>query len=710
MGSMLRAAAAASTLTLITTLAGAPAPAAARAAGPGHRAPAAVPAAGYRVTLLTGDTVTLASPGGPHPRIMISPGRGRAGLPFHLTGIRTGGHQDVSVIPADAAGLITAGRLDPQLFDVSLLARDGYHSACAAARHWPVPGAQPAAPGAARLGSLPSAWPTCGTGPGFPAAPAADTGAGQAGRTFPVRIRVLDRAGVPLPPPDQNLTPPYSVLGTVVNTATGAAVTTASYSRKAGAYVVRLPAGHYYIDGMALAAGYPAGVAQPDVPVRGSTTVTLDARAAVPVITKVSQPGAKTLIDQVEIDQTVAGSPVSSAYGMINSPGQIEPFYFTPTVPVTGRPFLYSLHASLTTPGAFPTGLRRFHPASYEYNLLFTHRGAVPASLDYHVADSQLATVYTRYYTQHTVPHGVDLAQEGNLPLGPGNELYLSFDSPVVIPRAGRATLYFSAAPQVTWFRNLLIANDTCDPADVAPEEAFTAGHSYQRSFDAAALAPAGRAERQGNTLISSPAPFSPSEPGHYMPALDWEGFDNSAVHTTLSLDGKVIGSTSFPSPTGFQLPAARGRYTLAEEARRPASGWSVLGTRSTAVWSFFSAHQAGTAAAALPLLTVRATGPFSSSGTASAGKAFPLTLTVEEMPAGAHLTSLRLSMSANGGKTWRPVHLYRAGGHWLALVTSPPGGGYVSLRTAAADSAGDSALTTTIRAYATVPGTRAGG
>jgi hypothetical protein len=112
------------------------------------------------------------------------------------------------------------------------------------------------------------------------------------------------------------------------------------------------------------------------------------------------------------------------------------------------------------------------------------------------------------------------------------------------------------------------------------------------------------------------------------------------------------------------------------------------------------------TCGAAPPLLTVRASGPFSSSGTAPAGKLFPLTLTAEQVSAAAHLTSLRLSMSVNGGKTWRPVRLHRAGGRWLALVSNPGAGGYVSLRTSAADSAGDSALATTIRAYATVPGT----
>ena len=62
-----------------------------------------------------------------------------------------------------------------------------------------------------------------------------------------------------------------------------------------------------------------------------------------------------------------------------------------------------------------------------------------------------------------------------------------------------------------------------------------------------------------------------------------------------------------------FPVPGATGRYTLTEVATRPAGTWPVLGTRSTATWSFFSGKTRGTVA--LPLLTVRVGGPFSSSG-----------------------------------------------------------------------------------------------
>ncbi|ONI84768.1 hypothetical protein ALI22I_30195 [Saccharothrix sp. ALI-22-I] len=70
------------------------------------------------VTLLTGDRVTIRS-----GRPEVRPGPGREGVAFSLRTDVTG---DLHVVPADAQTDLTAGRLDPRLFDVSALIRDGY--------------------------------------------------------------------------------------------------------------------------------------------------------------------------------------------------------------------------------------------------------------------------------------------------------------------------------------------------------------------------------------------------------------------------------------------------------------------------------------------------------------------------------------------------------------------------------------------------------
>ncbi|OLF06561.1 hypothetical protein BLA60_31870 [Actinophytocola xinjiangensis] len=71
------------------------------------------------VTLVTGDVVTLGGPAG----VRFTPGAGREHIGFRS---HTDVDGDVHVIPDDALTGVSAGRLDPRLFDVSELVRTGY--------------------------------------------------------------------------------------------------------------------------------------------------------------------------------------------------------------------------------------------------------------------------------------------------------------------------------------------------------------------------------------------------------------------------------------------------------------------------------------------------------------------------------------------------------------------------------------------------------
>lgn len=78
--------------------------------------------AGARVTLITGDTVGVV--GG--TRVTgVEPGKGRAKVPYSVQSV--GGH--TYVIPDDAAPLVSGGRLDRRLFDVTQQVADGYDDA-----------------------------------------------------------------------------------------------------------------------------------------------------------------------------------------------------------------------------------------------------------------------------------------------------------------------------------------------------------------------------------------------------------------------------------------------------------------------------------------------------------------------------------------------------------------------------------------------------
>lgn len=101
------------------------------AGGPGSGPPAAGPPGDGRaggqpsrvsVTLITGDVVTLDTFPGGAQAVTTKPAAGREDVTF-LRSTRNGA---VTVVPSDALGLLNRGVLDPALFDVTALVRDGF--------------------------------------------------------------------------------------------------------------------------------------------------------------------------------------------------------------------------------------------------------------------------------------------------------------------------------------------------------------------------------------------------------------------------------------------------------------------------------------------------------------------------------------------------------------------------------------------------------
>ncbi|WP_217566157.1 S8 family serine peptidase [Streptomyces sp. GbtcB7] len=106
-------------------LAGAVAPSAAAPAPSPDTPPGTAQGTTRTVTLITGDTVSLtAGPDGKYA-VDIQRGKGREAATF-LSSERDG---EVSVLPADAIPLVKAGRLDPALFNVTQLVKQGYTDA-----------------------------------------------------------------------------------------------------------------------------------------------------------------------------------------------------------------------------------------------------------------------------------------------------------------------------------------------------------------------------------------------------------------------------------------------------------------------------------------------------------------------------------------------------------------------------------------------------
>ncbi|GAB1508808.1 S8 family serine peptidase [Actinophytocola sp. KF-1] len=114
------------------------------AAAPGASSPG-----GPTVTLVTGDVVTV---GGPHG-VRVRAAKGREHVSFFTREDEQG---DTHVIPEDAVSLLSQGKLDPRLFDVTELVRSGYDDASRTTLPLIVDGASPRAKGARVTRELPA--------------------------------------------------------------------------------------------------------------------------------------------------------------------------------------------------------------------------------------------------------------------------------------------------------------------------------------------------------------------------------------------------------------------------------------------------------------------------------------------------------------------------------------------------------------------------
>ena len=116
---------------------------------PGAAAAPGMSPDGRTVTLITGDVVTL---GGPHG-VGVRAAKGREHVSFFTRKDEQG---DTHVIPEDAVSLLSKGKLDPRLFDVTELVRAGYDDASRTTLPLIVDGAAPRAKGARVSRELPA--------------------------------------------------------------------------------------------------------------------------------------------------------------------------------------------------------------------------------------------------------------------------------------------------------------------------------------------------------------------------------------------------------------------------------------------------------------------------------------------------------------------------------------------------------------------------
>jgi hypothetical protein len=126
------------------------------------------------------------------------------------------------------------------------------------------------------------------------------------------------------------------------------------------------------------------------------------------------------------------------------------------------------------------------------------------------------------------------------------------------------------------------------------------------------------------------------------------------------------------------------------------------MSTRVTAAWTFSSQHAGDDAPEPLPLMAVRFQPDLDRYNRAPAGGRYRVPFSIDlQGAAGVALGLPAVEASFDDGATWTPAAVRpRRDGTYTATVRHPAGNGFVSLRAAVADGAGNRVEQTILRAY----------
>jgi hypothetical protein len=494
-------------------------------------------------------------------------------------------------------------------------------------------------------------------------------------------------------------------------------------------------------------------VVKPQVTVDSDTTVSLDARTAVPYQAQLSTPVTATeRIDVLQFWRTsvtgggsgaaggnLLGTPVLMGLVAISpdpSVLQADSLLATPTDPVTKGSFTFDASSNLSTGSAAAPG------PTYTFD--FPHQGTIPSSLAYTVPVADLTTVHSQVY--ETPPTcGQVFNTFGFLRIAPGLWERNMYFSTSALPTGPRTDYWYSGDPRLDYWepgvyadcvsyfgpaRHIAPGQQLSEvwnklpqaPSPVAPPvETPNSGTpaSTQNSDPRLAVC---TACRQGDIGTVSILPYGDSDPAHFSqsPAFG-VGTSNIKFYRdgTLAIDSAAQGDVA-TYPFGLELPLLpqAASYQLDSTESQHQNSAATVDTD----WTFRSsprdpaaslpstdtcAPDATRACSFLPLLFLRYNLPLNHSDQAVAGTSEKINFTVTRQqnapaPTGVSAT---VSVSFDGGQTWTTAQPATSlgGGKFTTTISQPAlsgTDGSVALKVTATDSSGDSVTQTLIDAY----------
>ncbi|MFC9132033.1 S8 family peptidase [Streptomyces sp. NPDC057099] len=454
-----------------------------------------------------------------------------------------------------------------------------------------------------------------------------------------------------------------------------------------GEVTIRLPKGRYSLQGMTFAGAGRSVLLHPKFALTKNTTVVMDARKTKPVKVTVPNGAAKPAGAMVYFYNSVSNKPYTTVYDAL-SLGDIR---------------IGQLGAPVPSTEAFVRYYGIWTHKSVNYRLAWDRTGDL-SGFTRNVKPDQL----TKVKVVVGVPAKGKTTSISASPLMPDG-FYNPYSTKSRLPLTGTD---YVLPNKIKWFYQVSQRGAPDAEGDPAWEStqssiprSYAAGKDHTQRFNVGVFGPSlpsgdvpavtdpPRVVRVGDTFEA------------YLPLFsDSAGNVGVSTHTkarsSLHADGKKIFAVNAPlNGDSYTLPAGKRTYKLdVDVSRDPAQ--SAVSTRTTATWTFTSAHVPGDKPKRLPLTVVRYTPSLSTASTAKAGT----TLTVPFSLQGAAtkvdtLRKLAFTVSYDDGKTWKKTTAVN--GKQLKL-TSPARPGPVSLRVTLTDADGNTLTQTIHRAYRT--------
>ncbi|MBP2329589.1 subtilisin family serine protease [Kibdelosporangium banguiense] len=477
-------------------------------------------------------------------------------------------------------------------------------------------------------------------------------------------------------------------------------------------------------------------LAAAEVPVTGPTTITLDARTAVPMQVQTKDP-TETRERFTSIQRHLPGMPMPHAAGVLTGPGWQH--YITPTAPAKRGTVGSQDHLTLSQPQAEPA---RSHP-KYMYNLYFRDRNGIPAPHVNKADPATLAAVDTRYHADK--PDILFTKKWFALPTDTPSGMALNgtrFRGP------GQWTEYIGPVDDTVLWKRFVVQNaprpdGTPDPAttffQLSHNVYRTAGpQPPERWFQAPIHG--GAATHTGDAPFPMLCSLCRDANGDFLPAVQW--MDSMRGHfAEPGLAGhypsKVRlfrGEEEIPGKVGplpiplFPLGQQSGTYRLEVEDTwpdNPKPFWPNgavhrLAPRISTVATFNSTPPAGnlppgytcldggTKCAFQPIIQLDYQLGLDLLNQAPAGRTHTFEVTAGHHNAAegrGEINEFQLEYSTNDGTSWYSATVVHKGGDTYTIQIPHPNleatTGFISLRAKASDSVGNRIEQTIHRAYA---------